>query len=46
VIGEGVLAELTTLRTAGLAFAAVVAAISAVVLLLLARQRRDTDRGR
>jgi MFS family permease len=46
VIGEGVLAELTTLRTAGLAFAAVVAAISAVVLLLLPRQRRDADRGR
>jgi MFS family permease len=37
VIGEGVLAELTTLRTAGLIFAAVVAAISGVVLLLLAR---------
>jgi MFS family permease len=46
VIGEGVLAELTSLRTAGLAFAAVVAAISAIVLLLLARQRRHADRGR
>jgi MFS family permease len=46
VIGEGVLAELTSLRTAGLTFAAVVAAISAVVLLLLARQRRNVaDRG-
>jgi MFS family permease len=47
VIGEGVLAELTSLRAAGLAFAAVVAAIAAVVLLLLARQRRDVaHRGR
>jgi sugar phosphate permease len=47
VIGEGVLAELTSLRTAGLAFAAVVAAIAATVLLLLARQRRDAaGRGR
>ncbi len=47
VIGEGVLAELTSLRTAGLVFAAVVAAISAVVLLLLARQRRNVaDRRR
>jgi MFS family permease len=40
VIGEGVLAELTSLRAAGLIFAAVVAAIAGVVLLLLARQRR------
>jgi multidrug transporter EmrE-like cation transporter len=44
VIGEGVLAELSTLRTAGLVFAGVVAAIAAVVLLLLARQRRDRGR--
>ncbi len=40
VIGEGVLAEVAGLRTAGLVFAAVVAAIAAVVLVLLARQRR------
>jgi MFS family permease len=40
VIGEGVLAKLTGLRTAGLVFAAAVATIAAVVLLLLARQRR------
>ncbi len=47
VIGEGVLAEITSLRTAGLVFAAVVAAIAGVVLLLLARQRRHAgDRGR
>jgi MFS family permease len=37
VIGVGVLADITTLRAAGLAFAAVVAAIAAVVLALLAR---------
>jgi MFS family permease len=43
VIGEGVLAELTSLRAAGLAFAAVVAAIAMIVLLLLARQRRDVE---
>lgn len=41
VIGEGVLAEIVGLRTAGLVFAGVVALISAVVLVLLARQRRD-----
>jgi MFS family permease len=40
VIGEGVLAEIAGLRTAGLVFAAVMAAIAAVVLVLLARQRR------
>ncbi len=44
VIGEGVLAELTGLRTAGLTFAGVVAAISAVVLLMLARQHGDARR--
>jgi predicted MFS family arabinose efflux permease len=38
VIGEGVLAEIAGLRTAGLVFAAVVAVIAAVVLVLLARQ--------
>jgi MFS family permease len=37
VIGEGVLADATTLRAAGLAFAGVVAAIAAVALMLLAR---------
>jgi predicted MFS family arabinose efflux permease len=37
VIGEGVLAELVGLRTAGLVFAAVVAALAAVVLVLLVR---------
>jgi MFS family permease len=39
VIGEGVLARVAGLRTAGLVFAAVVAVIAAVVLVLLARQR-------
>ncbi|HWE09699.1 MAG TPA: MFS transporter [Solirubrobacteraceae bacterium] len=39
VIGEGVLAQLAGLRTAGLVFAAVVAVIAAIVLVLLARQR-------
>lgn len=38
VIGEGVLAELTGLRTAGLVFAGVVAALAAIVLMLLARR--------
>jgi predicted MFS family arabinose efflux permease len=38
VIGEGVLADATTLRAAGLGFAGVVAAIAAVVLVLLAGQ--------
>jgi hypothetical protein len=47
VIGEGILAELTSLRSAGLIFAAVVAVIAGVVLLLLARQRRHVaPRGR
>lgn len=40
VIGEGLLAQVAGLRTAGLVFAAVVAAIAAVVLVMLARQRR------
>ena len=39
VVGEGVLAEVVGLRTAGLVFAAVVAALSATVLILLARAR-------
>jgi hypothetical protein len=38
VIGVGLLAEATNLRTAGLVFAGVVAAIAAVVLALLARR--------
>jgi hypothetical protein len=40
VVGEGVLAELTSLRTAGLVFAGAVAALAAVALLLLAQRRR------
>lgn len=39
VVGEGLLAQLIGLRDAGLVFAAAVAAISAVVLVLLARDR-------
>jgi len=39
VIGEGVLAEASTLRTAGLVFAGVVAAVAGVVLGLLARSK-------
>jgi MFS family permease len=39
VLGEGVLAQTAGLRTAGLAFAAVVAALSGLVLMLLARAR-------
>jgi MFS family permease len=38
VIGEGVLARVTGLRTAGLLFAGVVAALSAAVLVLLGRR--------
>lgn len=46
VIGEGVLAQLTTLRTAGLVFAGAVAGLAAVVLVLVgARQGRAADRG-
>jgi MFS family permease len=41
VIGVGLLAEATTLRTAGLVFAAVVAAIAAVVLALLGRRPKS-----
>jgi MFS family permease len=40
VIGVGLLAEATNLKTAGLIFAAVVAVIAAVVLALLARRPR------
>jgi predicted MFS family arabinose efflux permease len=39
VIGEGILAQATGLRTAGLTFAAVVAAVAAAVLILLGRER-------
>jgi MFS family permease len=38
VVGEGLLAEVTTLRTAGLVFAAAVAVLAAVVLVLLGRE--------
>ena len=38
VIGEGVLAQASSLRTAGLVFAGVVAALAAFVVLLLARR--------
>ncbi len=38
VIGEGALAQLSGLRSAGFTFAAVVAALSAIVLALLARR--------
>jgi predicted MFS family arabinose efflux permease len=39
VIGEGLLAQVAGLRSAGLVFAAAVAALSAIVLALLARSR-------
>jgi MFS family permease len=39
VIGVGILAEATGLRPAGLAFAAVVAGVAAVVLVLIVRER-------
>ena len=38
VIGEGLLGQLAGLRAAGLVFAAVVAALAALVLVLLARR--------
>jgi MFS family permease len=38
VVGEGLLAEVTTLRAAGLVFAAAVAVLAAVVLVLLGRR--------
>jgi MFS family permease len=41
VIGVGLLGEATSLRTAGLVFAAVVAAIAGVVLALLARRPKS-----
>jgi MFS family permease len=42
VIGEGVLAQAVGLRTAGLTFAAVIAALSAGVLIRVARTHRGT----
>jgi MFS family permease len=42
VIGEGVLAQLTTLRTAGLVFTAAVAVLAAVVLGMIRAGRRET----
>jgi predicted MFS family arabinose efflux permease len=39
VIGEGVLAQASSLKPAGLVFAGVVAALAAIVLMLLARRR-------
>jgi predicted MFS family arabinose efflux permease len=42
VIGDGVLAQVAGLRAAGLTFAALVAALSAVVLIRAARARRGT----
>ena len=41
VVGEGLLSEATSLRTSGLIFAAAVAALSATVLVLLARERKS-----
>jgi predicted MFS family arabinose efflux permease len=38
VVGEGLLSQVVGLRTAGLVFAAIVAALAAVVLVLLARR--------
>jgi MFS family permease len=38
VIGEGILAQLATLRTAGLVFSALVAGVAATALVLLARR--------
>jgi hypothetical protein len=46
VIGEGVLAREVGLRSAGLVFAGVVAALSAVVLALLGRLRPSGQRYR
>ncbi len=46
VIGEGVLAQAVGLRAAGLTFAAAVAALAAVVLVLVAHTRRRTPRVR
>jgi hypothetical protein len=45
VIGEGILAQATGLRTAGLIFAAAVAAVALVVLVLLGRERASAAGG-
>lgn len=45
VIGEGALAELTSLRLAGLVFTGVIAALAAIVLGLLARRRVTREGG-
>lgn len=45
VIGEGALAQATGLRPAGLAFAGVVAALAAIVLVLLASPREQPNPG-
>jgi hypothetical protein len=42
VIGEGILAQATGLRTAGLIFAAAVAAVSMLVLVLLGREHASS----
>jgi hypothetical protein len=42
VIGEGALAEVAGLKPAGLVFAGVVAALSAIAIALLAAERRRT----
>jgi hypothetical protein len=44
VIGEGVLAQVVGLRAAGLTFAALVAALSAGVLIRVARTHRSSGR--
>ncbi len=46
VIGAGVLTQAVGLRAAGLTFAALVAAVSATVLILLARTHRPATRAR
>jgi MFS family permease len=46
VIGEGILAQAIGLRAAGLTFAALVAALSAAVLILLAHTHRPTTGAR
>jgi hypothetical protein len=46
VIGEGVLAQAVGLRAAGLTFAALVAGLSAAVLIRVARTYRGTGRAR
>jgi hypothetical protein len=45
VIGEGVLAQAAGLRTAGIAFAAVVAVLAAVVVTMLLSRQSDDGNG-